>query len=85
MRLFPDTHPEVERLQIELLRRAPIFRHLQIVNSLIKATRHLSWLGICELYPNENKCILIKRFICLLYGDESLRDELLDLIMKKNE
>jgi len=33
--LSPDTHSKVEQLHIELLRKAPIFRRLQIVASLV--------------------------------------------------
>lgn len=67
-----DTHPETERIQIELIRKAPIFRRLQVVASLVKTTRQLSWQGICERYPDETEQERLSRFIFLLYGDKSL-------------
>lgn len=39
--LSSDTHPEIERLHIELIRKIPLSRRLQMVTSLIKTTRQL--------------------------------------------
>lgn len=82
--LSSDTDPETERLHIELIRNASIFRRVQLVNSLIKTTRHLSWQGICRRYPDETKEANIQRFISLLYGDDSLARRVTDLIIKRN-
>jgi len=68
--LSSDTHSEAERFQIELIRKMPVFRRLQMVASLVKTTRQLSWQGICERYPDETLEAHIKRFVFLLYGDE---------------
>lgn len=68
--LSPDTHPKVERLHVELLRNAPVWKRLQMVNSMIKTTWRLSWQGICERYPEEPLDARIERFIFLLYHDK---------------
>ena len=81
--LFTDTQPSIERFYIELIRKAPIFRRLQMVTSLIQTTRQLSWRGICERYPQETFESRLRRFILLLYGDECLADQLINLMMKK--
>ena len=62
-----DTHPEIERLHIELIRKAPISRRLQMVASLIKTTWQLSWQGICKRYPHDSEEAQIERFLTLLY------------------
>ncbi len=82
--LSTDTDPETERLHIELIRNASIFHRVQLVNSLIKTTRQLSWRGICNRYPNEIKETNIQRFVFLLYGDDSLARRVTDLIIKRN-
>ena len=82
--LSSDTHPEAERFQIELIRKMPVFRRLQMVASLVKTTRQLSWQGICERYPDETLEAHIKRFVFLLYGDEFLSQRVSDLAVKRS-
>jgi hypothetical protein len=79
--LSSDTHPEAEKFHIELIRKANISQRLQMVVSLVKTTRQLSWQGICERYPNEREDTRIQRFIYLLYGNESLAKQVKDLVM----
>jgi hypothetical protein len=67
--LSSDTSAKAERVLIDLLRRAPFHKHLEIVSSLIKATRQLSWQGICERHPKETPQALARRFFFLLYPD----------------
>ena len=81
--LSPDTQPEVERIHIEMIRKAPLSLRLQMVTSLIQTTRRLSWRGICERYPRETFESQLRRFILLLYKDEFLADRLIKLIMEK--
>ena len=54
-----------------------------MVTSLIQTTRQLSWKGICERYPKETLESHLRRFIFLLYGDKSLADRVVNLIMQK--
>ena len=81
--LSSDTHPEIERIHIEMIRKASISLRLQMVNSLIQTTRQLSWRGICERYPEETPESRLRRFILLLYGDRLLADRLINLMMEK--
>lgn len=78
--LYSDTNPEIERIHIELIRKASISRRLQIVASLVKTTYQLSWQGICERYPNRDMEARLKRFIQLLYGDEMLAKKVVELV-----
>jgi len=81
--LSPDTSPEVERIHVEMIRKAPLSLRLQMVTSLIQATRHLSWRGICDRYSQEAFESRLRRFIILLYKDEILANRLVNLMMKK--
>ena len=67
-----DTDPKVEELQIALIREAPVHKRLQAVSSLVRATRRLSWQGLCLRYPEEAEEARIERFFTLLYGDLDL-------------
>ena len=78
-----DTHPEIERLHIELIRKAPISRRLQMVTSLIKTTRQLSWQGICERYPQDTEETRIERFLTLLYNDNVLARNVVSLLAQR--
>lgn len=46
-----DTHPEAERVLIELLRKAPPWKKCQQVSEMIKACRSLSLIGLKRRYP----------------------------------
>jgi len=70
--LFSDTHPVAERFLIELLRKSPFFQRLGMVASLVATTRHLSWMGLCERYPDEPVNACMERFVSYLYGDRAL-------------
>ena len=82
--LSSDTDPETEQLHIELIRKSSIFQRVQLVNSLIRTTRHLSWQVICKRYPDGSEEENVRRFISLLYGDDSLARRVTDLIIKRN-
>lgn len=81
--LSPDTQSQVEKIHIEMIRKAPLSLRLQMVTSLIRTTRQLSWRGICERYSHETSEAKIKRFLLLLYGDEFLADQVLALRREK--
>jgi hypothetical protein len=78
--LFSDTPLQIERFHIELIQKASISKRLEIVNSLIKTVYQLSWQGICERYSHETLKERVRRFISLLYGDESLAQQVAERI-----
>ena len=80
-----DTHPEIERLHIELIRKTPISRRLQMVASLVKTTRQLSWQGICERYPHDTEEARIERFLTLLYKDNILARKVASFLAQRRE
>ncbi|MBI5407581.1 MAG: hypothetical protein HZA18_07805 [Nitrospirae bacterium] len=78
--LSSDTHPSIELLHIELIRKVSISRRLDIVSSLAGTTRQLSWNGICVRYNNEPIDRLKERFGVLLYGDKVITQRVGHLI-----
>lgn len=74
--LSPDTSKKTEQFHLELLRKAPLHRRLKMVNSLVQATRMLSWQGICDRFPEDTHEFRVRFFVSLLYGDEYLANHI---------
>ncbi len=83
--LFSDTHPDAERFLIELLRKAPFYQRLRMVRSLVETTHNLSWMGLCERYPNETVDACMERFVSYLYGDRALAHRAVSHLARTNE
>lgn len=71
--LFPDTQPEAETVLIRLLRQAPTWRKLEMVDQLNQSVRLLALAGLRQRYPGENEALLQRRLASLLLGDELAR------------
>jgi hypothetical protein len=65
-----DTHPDAERVQIELLRKASVARRFHLVRSLTKTTRQLTWRSMQEKYPSASEEEIGLHFVALVYGQE---------------
>lgn len=68
--LFPDTSADVELLQIELLRRAPAWRKLEMVAQLNDMARTLALSGLRQRHPDATPEELRRRLADLLLGAE---------------
>lgn len=66
--LFPDTRPEAERVQIELLRQAPAWRKLEMVGQMNQTVRTLALSGLRQRYPQATPQELRRRLADLLLG-----------------
>ena len=51
MVLYSDTHPEIERLQIEGLRRMPTWRKIELVGDMKRLYGHWPLLGCASAIP----------------------------------
>jgi len=69
-RVFADTHPEMEALQIKLLRQAPPWRKLEMVWQLNAAVQALALSGLKARYPDDSPEKLRRRLTDLLLGKE---------------
>jgi hypothetical protein len=65
-----DTSPEVERVQIELLRSMPSWRKFQLWNDLNMSVRQLSLTGLGQRFPSASRQELRRRLATILLGPE---------------
>jgi hypothetical protein len=68
--LFPDTHPKMEALQIELWREASPTRKMQMLTQLNQSARLLVLAGLRSQYPQAGEAELQRRLAGLLLGEE---------------
>ena len=68
--LYPDTHPEAEAVMIRLLRQAPPWRKLEMVDQLNQSVKLLALTGLRQRYPQEDEECLHRRLADLLLGEE---------------
>lgn len=68
--LFPDTSPAAERIQIELLQRAPAWRKLHMIGQMNATVRMLALSGLRQRYPDASEGELRRRLADLLLGAE---------------
>ena len=65
-----DTHPELEKIQIELLRAMPPARKFQLLNDLSLTGRMLSLSGLRARFPESSPPELRRRLSTLILGPE---------------
>ena len=75
----PDTHPEAERVQIQLLREAGTARRLALTFSLTQTVLELSREGIRQRYPELTQRERRLKFVALCYGEDLARRVHVDL------
>lgn len=63
-----DTPPEVEQIQINLLRQAGQARRTQLMLSLSQSMFELSWQNLQKVSPYLSETELKVKFVELLYG-----------------
>ena len=50
--LSSDTHPQIEQMQIEFIRRMPAWKKFAIVDGLNEMVKTLARMGIKQRYPS---------------------------------
>lgn len=68
--LSPDTDPEAERVQIEIFRRMPAWRKIQLVDEANQLARQLSLAGLRQRHPKAGPEELRRRLMGLQLGEE---------------
>ena len=66
----PDTSPEAERALIQLLRRAPAWRKLRMVEDTNRAVKDLLMAGLRQRFPGESPAALRRRLADLWLGPD---------------
>ncbi len=67
--LFPDTSPEAEDILIGLLRLAPPWRKLEMVDQLNQSVKLLALRGLRQRYPQDEDERIRRRLSDLLLGE----------------
>ena len=65
-----DTSPEAERVLIELLRQAPAWRKLRMVEDTNRSVKDLLMAGLRQRFPQDPPEVLRRRFAELWLGPE---------------
>jgi hypothetical protein len=68
--LSPDTSPEIERIQIERLRRMPTWRKMALVGDMNHAVRTLALAGLRQRHPGDTPARRYRRLADLMLGPE---------------
>jgi folate-binding Fe-S cluster repair protein YgfZ len=65
-----DTDPEAEKVQLDILRRMPPWRKVQLIDEAIQTSRLLAMAGLRHRHPNASPEELHRRFLGLWLGEE---------------
>lgn len=68
--LSMDTSPEVEKIQIDRLRRMPPWRKMALVGEMNRAVRTMALAGLRQRYPHEGPDMIRRRLADLVLGPE---------------
>jgi hypothetical protein len=71
--LYPDTHPKMEALQIQLWRQASPTHKMNMLAQLNASARLLAMTGLRSQYPQASESELRFKLAGLLLGDELAR------------
>lgn len=65
-----DTNPDAERVLVELLRRAPAWRRLQLADRMSATVRELCLSGVRSRHPLASEAEVRRRFADIHLGTE---------------
>lgn len=68
--LLTDTHPDIERLQIERLRQMPAWRKMALMADMSRTVQTLALAGLRQRYPLDTPAQRRRRLADLLLGPE---------------
>lgn len=71
--LFPDTHPKMEALQIQLWRQASPTQKMNMLAQLNASARMLAMTGLHQRFPQASEAELRRKLADLLLGEELAR------------
>jgi hypothetical protein len=71
--LYSDTHPKIEQMQIELIRRMPTWRKMSIVDGLNEAVKNLAPTGIRQRNPDATPEQVHRMLADLMLGEDLAR------------
>jgi hypothetical protein len=69
-RLYADTTPEAEDVLLEIYRRMPVWRKVELVEDANETARRLAMIGLRSRHPGESPSRLRRRLLGLVVGEE---------------
>jgi len=70
---YSDTHPKIEQMQIELIRKMPSWKKFAVVDDLNETVRTLAISGIKQRHPNAKPAEIRRMLADILLGQELAR------------
>lgn len=70
MRLFDDTRPEAEKVYIDLMNQAPIWKKVGAIDGLYLTAFSMLRTSICRRYPGINPVEIRTKMAEILLGEE---------------
>jgi hypothetical protein len=71
--LSSDTHPKIEQMQIQFIRRMPAWKKFAIVDGLNQTVKTLATTGIKQRHPNASPQQIQRMLAALMLGEELAR------------
>ena len=71
--LYSDTHPKMEALQIQFIRRMPAWKKISIVSDLNETVKTLAMSGIKQRHPHATPEQVRRMLADLILGAELAR------------
>lgn len=68
--LSSDTDPEAERIQMEIYRRMPRWRKIELIVEANETARQLALAGLRARHPNASPEEILRRLFGLMLGEE---------------
>ncbi len=68
--MLTDTHPDAERVQIQILRSMPPWQKFKLINGMIVTSRKLVQAGLRARFPGAGGKELQRRLASVLLGPE---------------
>jgi hypothetical protein len=70
---YTDTAPDMEALQVQLLRTVPPWRKMEMLAGLNASARSLAMVGLRQRFPQASEAELKRRLADLLLGPDLAR------------
>jgi len=71
--LYSDTHPKMEALQIQVIRRMPAWKKISVVDGLNETVKTLATSGIKQRHPEATPVEVHRMLAELMLGAELAR------------
>jgi hypothetical protein len=68
--MLSDTHPQIETLQLQMLRTAPSWRKAHMLGQMYATVKQLAYQGLCQRHPGASEAELRRRLADLLLGED---------------